>query len=64
MMSRNETSVERLNDNEETVEGFCCLGNALNASGGFEMTVVARSRIGWMRFRECEKVLYGRKFSL
>ena len=32
MMTRNETSVERIND-EETVEGFCYLENALNASG-------------------------------
>ena len=35
-MVRNETSVERLNDDVETVEGFCHLGNALNASGSSE----------------------------
>ena len=60
MMTINEISVERLNDDAETVEGFCYLGNAFNASGGSEMTVVVRTRIGWMRFRECEEVLYGR----
>ena len=42
MMMRNEMSVERLNDDVETVEGFCFLANALNASGG---SVVTRSRI-------------------
>ena len=30
---------------------------------GSEMTVVARIRIGWMRFRECGEVLHGRTFS-
>ena len=28
------------------------------------MTVVARTRIGWMRFQESGEVLYGRKFLL
>ena len=28
------------------------------------MAVVVRTRIGWMRFRECGKVLCGRRFSL
>ena len=62
MVTRNEMSVERLNDDVETDKGFCYL-NALNACGGSEMTVVARTRIEWMRFRECEDVLYGRRFS-
>ena len=42
-------SVERLNDDVETVEEFY-LVNALNASGGSEIIVVARTRIKWMRF--------------
>ena len=63
MMTRNETFLERLNDDLETVEGFCYLGNAFNASGDSEMIVIARTRIGWMRFREYREVLYGR-FSL
>ena len=50
IMTRNAMSAERLNDDVKTVEGFCYLGNALNASGGSELTVVARTRIGWMRF--------------
>ena len=48
--------VERLNDDGETVERFCYLGNALQASGDSEkMTVVTRTTIGWMRLREGEK---------
>ena len=46
--------VERLNDNVETVKGFCYFGNALN--GGSEMAVIARTRIGWITFRECGEV--------
>ena len=57
-MTRIETSLKRLNDDVENVEGFCHLRNAFNASGGSEMTVVARTKIGWMRFRECGEVLY------
>ena len=45
MIMRIETSVERLKDDVETVKRFCYLGVALNASGGSEMTVVARTRI-------------------
>ena len=42
------------------VKIFCCLGSRLNASGGNEAAVTARTRIGCMKFRE----LYGRKFLL
>ena len=51
-------SVERFSDDVETVEEFCYLKNASNASGGSDKTVVIRTRIGWMRFRECGEVLY------
>ena len=54
----------RINDNVKTVERFCKFGNALNAGGSSEMTVVARTRIERMRFREREEVLHGRRFSL
>ena len=40
-------SVERLNDDAETSKEFFYLTNAINAN------VIARTRIGWMRFREC-----------
>ena len=40
------------------------MGDRLNASSGSEAAVTARTRIGWIKFRECGKLLYGRKFSL
>ena len=33
----------------ETMNGFCYLGDRLNASGGCEAAVTARVRIGWGR---------------
>ena len=58
--TRNVTSAKKLTDDVET---FVHLGNASNTSGGFETTVVARTRIGRMSFRECGEVLYGRRLS-
>ena len=46
------------------MKSFCCLGDRLNARGGNEAAVTARTRIGWIKFRECGELLYGRKFSL
>ena len=46
------------------MKSFCRLGDRLNASGGSEAAVTARTRIGWIKFRECGELLYGRKFSL
>ena len=43
---------------------FCYLGDRLDASGGSEAAVTARTRIGWIKFRECGELLYGRKFLL
>ena len=56
----------------ETVSKFTYLGDRLNATGGCETTVTARSRIGWMKgmqgntyeFRECSEILKGKRFSL
>ena len=41
--------IEKLCDEVETVNGFCYLGDRLNFSGGCEVTVTARVRIGWVR---------------
>ena len=46
------------------VKTFCYLGNKLNASGESEAAVTAKRRIEWIKFRECGKLLYKRKFSL
>ena len=51
--------VEELCDEVETVNGFCYLGDKVNASGGCETAVTARARIGWAKFRECGELLYG-----
>ena len=41
-------SIEKLCDEVETVNGFCHLGDRLNASGGCEAAVIARVKIGWV----------------
>ena len=46
------------------MKSFCYLKDRLNASGGCEAAVTARTRIGWIKFRECGELLYGRKFLL
>ena len=54
-------------DKVETVKGFCSLGNRLNASGGCEAAVSARTRVGWKKFREfkeCGEILIGKRFSV
>ena len=48
----------------ETVSKFSYLGDRLNATGGCETAVTARSRFGWMKFRECSEILKGKRFSL
>ena len=40
------------------------LRDRLNASGRSEAAVTARTRIGWIKFRECGELLCGRKFLL
>ena len=41
---------EKLCDGVETVSKFTYPGDRLNATGGCETAVTARSRIGWMKF--------------
>ena len=57
-------SIKKLCDEVETVNGFCYLGDRLNATGGCEAPVTARVRIGWVRFRECGELLLGNRFPL
>ena len=44
-------------DGVETVSKFSYLGARLSANRGCETAVTARSRIGWMKFRECSEIL-------
>ena len=41
---------------------FWYLGDRLNISSGSKAAVTARTRFGWIKFRECEESLYGRNF--
>jgi len=56
--------VKKLCDEVATVNLFCYLDGKLNASGGCEIAVTARTRLRWMKFRECGEFLYGKNFSL
>ena len=55
---------EKLCDEVETVREFTYLGDWVSAGGGCEAAVTARTRCGWVRFRECSELLYGRRFYL
>ena len=46
-------------DGVESVNKFSYLGDGLNATGGYETAVTARTKIGWMKFR-----VKGNRFSL
>ena len=64
IMEGTVNSIEKLCDELKTVNGFCYLGDRLNASGGCEAAVTAKVRIGWIRFRECGELLLGNRFLL
>ena len=56
--------MEVLYDEGETRIGFCYLGDRLHANGKCATAETSRVRIGWMKLRECEELLPGRRFSL
>ena len=51
-------------EQEETVWGFTYLGDRVSASGGCEATVTAITRCWWVIFKDCDELLYGRRFHL
>ena len=51
-------------DQVDFVKSFCYFGDKLNTSSESEAAVIARIRTGWIKYRECGELLYGRKFSL
>ena len=55
---------ENLCDEVETVSEFTYIGDRVSASGGCEAAVTAITRCGWVKFRECGELLYGRMFPL
>ena len=55
---------EKLYDEVETVSEFTYLGDRVSAIGGCEAAVTVRTKCGWVKLRECGKLLYGRNFYL
>ena len=54
----------RLCDEVETIMEFTFLGDGVCAGGGCEAALTARTRCGWFELRECEELLYWRRFPL
>ena len=48
----------------EAVREFTYLGDRVRAGGGCEAAVNIKTRCGWVKFRECGELLYGRRSSL
>ena len=48
----------------ETIKEFTYLGDRVCVKGGCEAAVTASTRCGWVKFRECGELLYGRRFPL
>ena len=57
-------SIEKLCNEVETVNGFCYLGDRLNASGGCEAAGTAKVKIGWIRYRKYGELLLRNRFPL
>ena len=60
-VDRSVEPMEELCERMETVRGFCYLGDKLNASDGCEAAVTARTRIGWVKFKEWGELLNSKK---
>ena len=43
---------------------FTYIGDRVSAGGGCVAAVTVRTRCGWVKFRECSDLLYGRRFPL
>ena len=46
------------------MKSFCYLEDRLNANGGSEAVMAARSRTKWIKFRHCGQLLYERRLWL
>ena len=55
---------ERLCKEVKTVREFTHLGDRVSAGGGCEAAVTARTICWWFGFRECDELLYCRRFPL
>ena len=50
---------EKLRDEVEAVREFTHLGDRVSEGGGCEAAVTARTRCGWVKFRQRSELLYG-----
>ena len=50
----------KLCDEVETVREFIYLGDWVSVVGGCKAAVTVITRCGWVKFRECGELLYGR----
>ena len=55
---------EKLCGEVETVRELTYLGDRVSVGEGCEAAVTARTRCGWVMFRECGELLYGKRFPL
>ena len=55
---------EKLCDDVKTVREFTYLGDRMSSGGKCEAAVTAKTRCGWVKFRECSGLLYGRRLPL
>ena len=55
---------EKLCDEVETVGKFTYLGDRVSAGGGCAASVIAGTRCGWVKFRQCGELLGGWRLTL
>ena len=55
---------DKLCDEVVAVGVFTYHGDRVRVSGGCEAAITTRARCGWVKFRECGELLYGRRFPL
>ena len=58
-MDRQNSRKNRLCDEVKTEREFTYLGDRVNAGGGCEAAVIARTRCGWAKHMECGDLLHG-----
>ena len=59
-----EDHKEKLHDDVETVTEFSYQGDRIDSEGGCVADVKSRTRLGWVKFGECQDLLCGKKFPL
>ena len=56
-----EDQKEKLFDDVKTVAEFSYVGNTIKSGGGCVAAVTSRTRLGWVKFRECQDFLCRKK---